>query len=616
MYLRPRPRPTQRTSQLAEWKAPVAGLIANRNLATPKGMDGREPPGASVLENFFPTARGAVMRRGSEVYATLEEDEPDAEDRPTVREGMTYNFGSQKEFFVATTDTIYDVTLSTAPVAVMTGLTGGEWVSLQFSTSGGTFLIAVNGLDRMMIYDGTYWYPVGSTNIHILAYDGGTTPFTIGQTVTGGTSTATAVIRNIVVTSATVGVLIIDGLTGNFQNNEAITDGAGGAAVADGAQSLRIAGLTGVSTVNLAYVWSYKNRLFFVEKNTLSAWYLAVDAITGAATALPLGGVFNLGGTLLFGSSWSIESSDGLDSRCVFITEGGEDGAEVAVYAGINPSDPNQWAQIGVYRIGKPMGKTAHMRAGGDLVIATDIGLIPLSVAVQRDMAALAPSALSHPIEDEWAREVGRRSSVPWKCKVWPTGRLAVVMLPTITDEPPKWFVVNVRTGGWTIYTGWDATCVTVWDDRLFFGSSEGRVVEANVTGFDQGATYSATFVPLFDDLKTPAALKIPSLGRAVLRAPVDLDVTLGMQSDFVIDLPVAPPATPVPPGSTWGTGIWGDSVWGEEATLQIVQEWVSIAGEGYALAPALIVTSGSLQPLDAEIVRIETLYTRAEIIT
>lgn len=616
MYGRPPSPQRPRRARLATWKAPVAGLIANRNLAIPEGPDGKQAPGASVLENWFPTARGAVMRRGSEVHATLEEGEA-AVDRPDVIEFLTYSVGGLEQLFAATADTIYDITTPASPVAVVTGMTSGDWVAVQFSTSGGTFLLAVNGVDRMLIYDGQFWYPVGATNLHTLPYDGLTADFTIGETVTGGTSGATATIRNIVAVTATTGFLVIDDLaSGPFQNNEAITDGAGGDADANGAETLRIAGLTGIDTTDLAYVWIYKNRVFFVEKESLSAWYLAIDAITGTATEFPLGGVFPLGGALLFGSAWSIETANGLETCSIFVTEGGEEGAEVAVYAGIDPGNADLWGQVGVYRTGKPMGKKAHVRAGGDVVIATDLGFIPLSVSVQRDIAALSPSALSFAIEDAWAAEVDRSSQLPWRCKTWPTGRMTVVALPTIADELPKWFVANVRTGAWGIFTGWDANCLVVFDDRLFYGSSEGRVIEANVTGLDLGEAYTATYVPLFEDLGTPASLKVPALARPVIRAPVEVRSTLAMQRDFIIDLPAAPAATPVPPGSTWGTGVWGESVWGQEQVLGIVQDWVSVGNPGYALAPALLVTSGSLQPLDAEVVRIEATYSTAEIVT
>ena len=57
--------------------------------------------------------------------------------------------------------------------------------------------------------------------------------------------------------------------------------------------------ITGVTTSTLSHVWAYANRLFFVEKGTMKFWYLAPDAITGAASSFNLAGVFQRGGELL-----------------------------------------------------------------------------------------------------------------------------------------------------------------------------------------------------------------------------------------------------------------------------------------------------------------------------
>lgn len=71
-----------------------------------------------------------------------------------------------------------------------------------------------------------------------LGFDAGTTRFQEGQVVTGGTSGATATIRRLVLKSGTwgtdaAGYLILTGITGTFQNNEALTTSTG-AATADG----------------------------------------------------------------------------------------------------------------------------------------------------------------------------------------------------------------------------------------------------------------------------------------------------------------------------------------------------------------------------------------------
>ncbi|MDE2233602.1 MAG: SGNH/GDSL hydrolase family protein [Patescibacteria group bacterium] len=65
-----------------------------------------------------------------------------------------------------------------------------------------------------------------------LLYKTGTGAFTVGQTVTGGTSGATGVINSKTGSTAT-GSLILVTETGTFQNNETITDPLGGSALVD-----------------------------------------------------------------------------------------------------------------------------------------------------------------------------------------------------------------------------------------------------------------------------------------------------------------------------------------------------------------------------------------------
>lgn len=70
----------------------------------------------------------------------------------------------------------------------------------------------------------------GGTEIE---FDGGTSAFTVGQTVTGGSSGATGVIRRVHGSTA-AGMLDVAITSGAFADGEAITDGAGGAATVNG----------------------------------------------------------------------------------------------------------------------------------------------------------------------------------------------------------------------------------------------------------------------------------------------------------------------------------------------------------------------------------------------
>src|SRR5690606_33667887 len=79
-----------------------------------------------------------------------------------------------------------------------------------------------------------------------------------------------------------------------------------------------------LTTADLSYAWVYKNRIWFLQKDSLSAWYLPVDQIAGELTEFPLGGVLGKGGQLAIGTTWSQDLGDGLNALCAFISsEGG-----------------------------------------------------------------------------------------------------------------------------------------------------------------------------------------------------------------------------------------------------------------------------------------------------
>jgi hypothetical protein len=87
---------------------------------------------------------------------------------------------------------------------------------------------SVNGLTAETVY-----YVIEAT-ASAIQYDAETSAFTAGQTLTGGTSGATATIDK-VIDNGTTGILIVSGVSGTFQDNETITDGGSGSATSNGA---------------------------------------------------------------------------------------------------------------------------------------------------------------------------------------------------------------------------------------------------------------------------------------------------------------------------------------------------------------------------------------------
>ena len=119
-----------------------------------------------------------------------------------------------------------------------------------------------------------------------------------------------------------------------------------------------------------------------------------------------LAGAANKGGKLLFGATWSIDAGDGIDDKCVFVTDLGE----VLIFTGSNPSDAANWRQEGRYQIGAPLGMNAHMLLGGDLLIATVDGIVPVSQAIQQGQRR-ARAGAAHPQHQAAVARRGQRQA-------------------------------------------------------------------------------------------------------------------------------------------------------------------------------------------------------------
>lgn len=486
-----------------------------------------DPRGCALLENFIPTAEGSRLRGGALSHSVVDGE---------VRSLFTYRSGVTENLFAATETTITDVSVPNA------GLFG-------------VLFMEIDGEDVILTLDG----------------DALTLPFPAPD---------------------------VGGLTsGDWSHVQFATAGGQFLVIANGSDSVRnfngaawsVPAITNVDSADLSFVWAHKRRLWFVEGNTLSAWYLPVNSIAGAAVAFPLDGVFSLGGALLFGGTWSQDSGDGLDDLAVFVTTEGQ----IAVYQGTDPDNAATWALVGVYQIGKPLGKTSWFRAGGDLVILTEDGIVPVSEALMKDRAALQAAAITSPIEDLWQRVVASRDiSFRFPVALWSTKTTLVVGIPTLDDQLGV-LVANTRTGAWATITGWPVSSLAVYQDRLYFGTPSGFIARGDESGSDFGVPYAGRYVPRFQEMGTTED-KIALHARVIFKTAENADPRLVAFQNYQIDT-FPPEGEYAPPsGDVWGSGVWGQSKWGASLNTVVRSDWQSVSGMGFSQSVGLIVGSQS----------------------
>jgi hypothetical protein len=371
--------------------------------------------------------------------------------------------------------------------------------------------------------------------------------------------------------------------------------------------------ITGVTTADLSFVWSFANRLFFIEKDSLRVWYLPVDSIGGAASSFSLEGVFRLGGSLMIGATWSLDAGDGLDDKCVFVSDQGE----VAVYEGTNPSSAADWTKVGVYQITKPLGPKAVMVAGGDLLIATETGIVPMTEAIRKDTAALTLSAITRTIAPDWFDEVERRRQYNWELLKWPAKSILFVTLPRPGSSVDAYsFVANLDTGSWCRYVGWDARCVGGLGDRAFYGATDGCVYEMEVTGADAGTPYTAIYVGQFEHLGAPEVNKTVAQGRAVFRSSATFDYQLSASSNYRVRLPAAPNSAVDDSVALWDSAVWDSSVWQGTGYDLVSGIWTAIGQSGYTIAPQVQITSAGTSALKVELLSVGLAYSNNAVVT
>lgn len=584
-------------AELYTLPAPMRGLVLNENIAA------SGPQGARLMENWFPTEDGVRVRRGATRIGSV---------TGAVVSMFSYEHATNSKLFAATATDIYDVTAPADPDVVeqskVHSQTAGYWSSARMSTAGGDFLVAVNGSDYGQLFDGSNLVPITAAAVKYIDYDAKTGDFAHGETLTGGTSGATATIVGERIDSATTGRLYVISVSGGpFQDNEALTDSDTGAATAASADTATLsAGITGVTVSNLSYVWNFKTRLFFIEKDSQSVWYLSTQTIGGAASELTLAGLFRKGGNLLFGATWSMDSGDGMDDRCVIVSEFGE----VAVYQGTNPSSSTTWALVGLYEIGRPLGPKCWIRAGGDLIIGTEDGAVALSQVVQKNPAALSASAVSLPIESDWRTYAAARTALNWEAVQSRKNGWALVTQPsTATGDEARCYVVNLKTGAWTVWTGWDALCAAERNGEVYFGTSGGRILQAESGSLDDGSAYVCRFAASYDHLRSVARYKQVHMARATLRANCEPYVGISLSDDYRIDFPPAPTATVVGGGALWDSATWDVDEWFQSEQATVFTRWVSLSRNATVAALQMQVQIGGGADPEIELASVDILY-------
>jgi hypothetical protein len=349
--------------------------------------------------------------------------------------------------------------------------------------------------------------------------------------------------------------------------------------------------ITGPTVANLIWNNVHQRRLWCGEKDSLTAYYLPVNSVGGSATAFSLAGIASLGGFIMAMGTWTRDSGSGMDDIAVFITSEGE----AIVYQGTDPAAATTWSLIGVFRIGKPIGRRCIMKAGSDIIIMTQDGFVPLAAILSLDRSQSRLVAISDQISkavNDAVRSFG--TLFGWQPILYPKGLMMVFNVPQSSTTSYQ-FVFNTITGAPCRFTGINAVCWGMLNDDLYWGATDGTVNKFDDGKNDLGSNIDADGLQAFSYFSSPQQNKVFKQVEPVFESDGNPNAAIDMNVDFQVKAPVGTPqASPVSSG-LWGVAKWGIGLWGSAG--QIYQGWRGVRGIGRAGAIRIRISTNSAQP-------------------
>lgn len=333
--------------------------------------------------------------------------------------------------------------------------------------------------------------------------------------------------------------------------------------------------ITGITPADIINVWAFQNRLFFIQADSLKFAYLPINSIGGAALTFDLSSLFPLGGYLVAGGSWSRAGLTDQQDLCVFLTNMGE----FAIYAGNDPGDVNSWALQNRGRIGAPVGLNCMEKVGSDLYIVCQDGLVALSQVLWLDRVDTTKTISTKIGSAINTAAASYGDNFGWQVFLYPRGNLVIVNVPVSENQNIQQYCVDTVTGSWCRFRNINANNWALYNDKPYFGGTDGTVYQWDQGFQDNGAAINWECRQAFLTMGDPNLNKLWTMLRPIFRYSGTPAILFTLETDYQLLVPGVPATIPASPESGWDTALWDTAPWSDGD--QITELWASVGGIG-----------------------------------
>ena len=489
---------------------------------------------------------------------------------------MNYTTSSGYKLFAAAGTDIWETTTNPA-TKVFSGITSDKLQFVNITNTAGQFLVACNGVDPVMIYDGSAWFYVATTTTYPAIS-------TIARTSPSATATVTTATAHGLITGNRV--TISGASESTFNGTFVITvtgastftyTSTGTSTVTSVTGSYTTIGITGVNSNTFIGVNLFKNRLYFTQKNALACWYLDVNAIGGVANPLYFGSIARNAGYLQAMGTWTLDAGQGADDYAVFVTSMGE----VIVYNGTDPTTAATWALKGVWQLGQTFSRRCFFKWSGDLLLLTQDGLVPLASALQSSRLDPRVNLTDKIFYAVSQAATNYYAQFGWQINYFASENMLILNIPVPTGI--EQYVMHTITKSWARFTGLQGYCWEVSGNSEMHFGGKGFVGSFYVATSDDDANITATAQQAYSYFDNPGQLKRFTMVRPILQSTGGVpSVLCGISVDFDTQSQLG--AVSFNPTTQsegiWDTAKWDGNVWaGGLITTKI---WQGVTGIGY----------------------------------
>ena len=359
------------------------------------------------------------------------------------------------------------------------------------------------------------------------------------------------------------------------------------------ASNLSITLSDSASAATLKGVTAFKNRLYYWTGVDQNFYYSAtVSTHQGNMTVFPTGLVGTFGGNLIQIGTLTQDGGEGVDDLLTLIMSSGE----VLVYSGTDPS-ASSFALVGTFRIAEPINEPrAIAKLGGDLIVITKEGYLPLSQVFRQDLVGNKAKAISEKIRGTVIRQVALTgSTVGWQIHISADGSKVYFSYPTgDSTDTYNQHVFNPIIGAWTIFQNIPSLVWSNYNGDTYFGTTGGKVYKVGGTA-DLAAAITADLSFAYNYFGDRGSTKRFTSVAPMLEAPGDINF------DFGVAIDQSPPSgLNLAAGAftselaTWDTAEWDLDLWGDTTGAGIIQKRKVVGRLGRSASLRVKVSSSS----------------------